>query len=668
MPQPAILASLLALLPAVGFLLLFGLARRRGSCWRAALVHATIAWGVLVVLISESLSYPHWLTRRGLAIAWLTIDLVLAIIVWRLPGSAEKEEGERAEPVHSTESKAAEEKLSRLDKVLLAGVGLILLLTAITTLAGAPNHGDVMSYHLPRIVFWLQNRSVEFFPTNDGRQLHQPPGAEYAVMQFHSLSGGDRLDGMIQWFGFALSAVFASLIAQRMGAGRRAQTLAAVFCVTMPHSIVQATNGKNDCVAACLLAAMVYYALSFRDEPSLAKMSGIGASLGLALLTKGTIYFFAPPLLLALAITWPKKFWPRALKYAPLGIALAVALNAGQWARNYQLSGSPVGPDNEWGARFGNDRITPAITFANILKNCALHMRTPSERVNRFLELGITKVVAAAGADVNDPGTNWGGTQAIFRIPNRPMSESYATNTWHFLLILITLSVFIFSLKRWRQSQARACALSAIGLIFAFGIFCAVLKWQGGSARFHVPLFVLWSVPVAIMLTRVRAASAFPLIAGLLLLLALPWAVNTSRRSMLPNNEYCIFKRSRLELYLSYRPELLESYVAAAESVRRTGCRRIGLVSELDMTEYPMLVLLGVERGDSEVRHAAVVHPSKMYSLRHSEFSPCAIVCPQCWELRLKEYASRFDCKLKFPKVTVLAAKSGDSLSPCPPP
>lgn len=652
MSQASLLALLLVTLPIIGYLLLLAIARRRESSWRVALTHTTAAWGVTVVLLSELLSRPHCLSRRGLAMAWLTVDLALAIIAWRLPQRAASLS---VATVTAAEDNLVPESLRGWDKVFLAGAGLIMLLTAITALIAPPNQGDVMSYHLPRIVFWLQNRSVEFFPTDDGRQLHQPPGAEYAVMQFHALFGGDRFDGMIQWFGYALSAVIASLVAQRMGAGRRAQILAAVFCLTMPHSITQATNGKNDCVVACLLAALVYYLLAFKDAPSLGKMLGIGASLGLALLAKGTAYFFAPPLLLALALTWPKKSWLKALRYAPAGIALALTLNAGQWTRNYQLSGSPVGPDNEWGARFGNDRITPAIIFASILKNCALHTRTPSEKINALIQSGVTKAASFAGVDVNDLTTNWGG--ATFGIPNRSSGESYSVNTWHFLLILITLALMIFSRQSRRQSLTWAYAL---GLLIGFVFFCAVLRWQLGGARFQIPLLVLWSVPVATMLARAPAVVAITTTASLLLL-ALPWAVDTPRRSMLPNNEYCIFKRSRLELYLAYRPELLEAYIAAADAVRKTGCRQIGIISDLDLAEYPLLVLLGAEKGDGAVRHVALLHASKTYSQREPAFAPCAIVCPQCGNLRLEQYAGRFDSEMRFPKVTVLTSKSGFS-------
>jgi 4-amino-4-deoxy-L-arabinose transferase-like glycosyltransferase len=672
MSQPTIFSPALVSLPVIGYLLLFWIARRRGSCWRSALMRAAVVWGMAAVLITEILSRPYWLTRRGLAITWAAVDLVLGIVVWRWPKRAEKALTE----ANSLGENPDEGKLRKLDLALLAGVGLILLLTLITALVAPPNHGDVMSYHLPRIVFWLQNHSVRFFPTNDGRQLDQPPGTEYAVMQFHALFGGDRFDGMIQWFGYALSAVIATLIGRAMGAGRRAQILIAVFCVTMPFSIVQATNGKNDCVAACLLAAMAYYLLTFRDDPSRARMLGVGAALGLGLMAKGTTYFFAPPLLLALALTWPKKTWIKALKYAPLGIALLISLNLPHWKRNYWLSGSPVGPDNEWGARYANDIITPAAVFSGLLKNAAAHMRTPSEKLNHSLERGVANVVSAVGADVNDPRTNWGGTYSTFRIPYNPVSETYASNTWHFLLLLVTLATMIFSsARRLIRSGARngdgtgfgngagSWELWAftLGLIGAFIFFCAILRWQSGIARFHIPLFVLWSIPVTLALTRVRANFAIAPIAGLLLLLALPWAVNTARRSMLPGNEFCIFTRSRMELYFAVRPQLLAPYRSAAEAVNQSGCADVGISSDLDLLNYPILVLLKAENGDRPVKPVQVIHPSKAFIQNQPEFRPCAVISLSPQETFVKAYEGRSDKTLRFENVTVFFSKSGFS-------
>jgi hypothetical protein len=41
-----------------------------------------------------------------------------------------------------------------------------------------PNMYDSMTYHMSRVVHWIQNGSLAHYPTSIGRQLFLPPGAE----------------------------------------------------------------------------------------------------------------------------------------------------------------------------------------------------------------------------------------------------------------------------------------------------------------------------------------------------------------------------------------------------------------------------------------------------------------------------------------------------------
>jgi hypothetical protein len=64
--------------------------------------------------------------------------------------------------------------LRRLNVSLAASLLFIVLTaTAFTALSSVPNNLDSMSYHLPRIEHWLQNQSLEFYPTSDSRQLER---------------------------------------------------------------------------------------------------------------------------------------------------------------------------------------------------------------------------------------------------------------------------------------------------------------------------------------------------------------------------------------------------------------------------------------------------------------------------------------------------------------
>ena len=631
------------LLPA-GLLLLYILSRRLGYGIKVSLMNMAVIWQVLVVILTEALSLTGWVSKNGLTAGWLIIDLGLALACSVVP-----------KIIQSKETAVDAENADGLkwpDYILLTGMGSIALISALITVVAPPNHGDVMSYHLPRIVMWLQNGSVSFYPTNDGRQLSQPPGAEYAVMQFHALASSDRFDGIVAWAGFVLVALVASIIVEKLGGSLRLQILAAAFCLTMPQSVLIASSGKNDCVVAFFIAAFVCYLIAFGIDRDRNLLLLAGAALGVALFTKGTAFFFTPPLLAAIVLKWPKSLWREATKQLAIAAAIVVLINAAQWGRNAMLYKSPLGPGNEWGLKFANDSIGPRTAYANILKNIAVHSRTPIRALNYRIEKLITWMVSISGADLNDPGSNWG--RGKFKFPDRPASDTYAGNPWHLSLIFLTILLIIFA----RDRKELPWELS-LGLIVAFIFFCSVLRWQGGIARFHIPLFVLWAAPVVMVAAGKLSSRLVTAVMIVLLVPALWWGVSLPRQSILPGRMNNIFTSSRMDLYFAHKPDLSESYLKAVEAVKASDCKKIGIVSELDEFEYPIIAGLGGETGALNYQYAHVLHPSKKYASRYPQTKVCAIICPICWDDWVKEYSQSTDRSLQFDKVYVFFSDQG---------
>jgi hypothetical protein len=611
-------------LPLAGYVFLFLAFYVQAQGWRAAAIGAATIWGIIVVLITELLSIPRELTRSGLAVAWLVADVAALVYLWLV--------------AHQTLQRRSLKERSAADRqmtpgpmvastLLLTGVAIIVVLVALTALLSPPNTWDVIAYHMPRVVHWMQHRTVAFYPTSYLPELHSPPWAEFAILHVHLLVDGDRLNNLVQWWGFAGSVVGVTLLAQLLGASSGGQVLAAVFCATIPQGILEASGAKNSYVLAFWSVAVTYYLLAFKRLPTLAHALGVGGALGLAWQTKATAYVFSGPLLLMLALAWPWKTKGQLLRYAPVIVGLVMALNVGHFVRNYTLHGSPLGPKAELppAFKYTNDTITPTTVASNVLRNLALHVRTPSPAVNQTVENWVVNVIRAIGDDPNNPHTTWTGTP--FQISELARHEALAGNLLHLVLILLTLGMIV----AWGRLRSSTELLMYVGaLVLAFALFCALGRWQPWHTRLHLPLFVLWSVPVGLSLTRAWSDTVTITLAMLLLLASLPFLLGNQLRPLIGGGEFNLLRQERAMLYFSESNHLRESYHTVANFIKGQECRDIGLDLPPDSAEYPLLALLEAHRGLRRVEHVDVGNPSSKYAERESDFRPCAIICLFC--------------------------------------
>jgi hypothetical protein len=644
------LMSLLVCFPIAAFAFFFVASAWNGEGWRAALIRAATYWGIAVVGITEVLSVFRFLTSTGLAIAWLLAGVGAAVHLRRIKAVAG---GESRGLVGFGHLRDAFSKFDDTGATFLSGIIVILALVGVTAFICPPNTQDSMVYHMPRIVHWLHDRSVGFYSTAELRQLKMPPWSEYAMLQFHGLSGGDRFDNLIQWFAMLGSVVGVSLIAELLGASLRGQVLAALICATIPQGILEASGAKDDYVLGFWLVVLIYYLLAFKQDSSLATAVGIGASLGLACLTKTTAFLFVPPLALAIGLLWR---WDHPLRYArhamTLG-ALALALNAGHFVRNYSLFGTPLGPAAEVppkGFKYTNDQFGAQVTISNLVRNVAMHLGTPSPAINDGITSAAKRFLAVFGVDANDPRATWDYTR--FQVPGVSRHETVAGNLLDVLLIGVALAVLAW---RVRTLELRPSLALALGLVAAFVVYCTAIKWSPWNTRAHLPLFILWSAVIGTVLVNSCPRFATALLGTVLLFFSAPIVFENEIRPL--SGSFNIFNQPRTALYFADRRDLLPSYSAAVKYAAAQPCNDIGLATRADQFLYPLYALLGDLDGARNIREIGVTNVSKVYA-GASESTPCVIVCPDC-QGRWQGWASHFASMKTFGNVMVLAGPSG---------
>ena len=568
-------------------------------------LRGAVALGLLVAASTEALGAAGLLSRWPVAVFWCCVLLAVCRSL-KLPAR-------KAAPVWVWLSIAA-----------FGAISIILLLLA---LKSPPNSSDAMSYHLPRVIYWVQQKNVAFFPTPYLPQIMMPPLAEYFMLHTYLLAGGDRFANLVQWFGFVGSAIGVAGLAAALGASLRGQMAALLIAATLPNAILQASGAKNELLLALYLVAALRFALAWRESGAAKDAAWAGLACGLAVLTKGTAYLFAPFLLAAAVIPRPRVDWKRAIRGAAVFPALAAAPNLPHYARCFALSGTPLGYDSahaDEAFRWRNERLGWRATVSNLLRHASEQLGDRHESWNQAVYRTVISLHGALGIDPNDPATTWRWTR--FEAPRNANHETNANNRWHLLLLWLTAPGTF-----WIKPRERRITLLvyAGGILAALAAFCFYLKWQPFMARMLLPLFIAAAPLAAIALDAARMW--IPSVACCLFLLnnARPYlAENWVRPWKGPASVW------RSERNAGYFADLTSwnnknNYLRSVEIVLQSGCRNVATDLNDYHIEYPLQALLISRQPATRFAHTNVRNNSERYRKADAP-APCAVVCFEC--------------------------------------
>lgn len=609
---------MLAALPLVAFALLWAWRARASADWRDAWVDAACAWGAILWLSTEALSAFHVLDGAATAVVWLVV--VVAAVPYgarSLPGILRR--------------LATDAAASPLEgRVVLAALAALALFTGIVGCLSAPNSFDAMTYHAARVMHWMQNRSVEFYPTHIQRQNHFPPWSEFVLLQLRLLAGSDRLFHLVQWFGVFGAAPVVARTASLLGANAGAQRFAALYSVSVPASLLQAVSTQNDATVGFWLAIFAYGALRLAsgaaDRVRCALVAGVG--LGLALLTKSTATLFAFPFVLGLALCMLVREGRRALPVLASLAAATIAINLPHALRNGRDYASPLGPTVENYAptplRYTVDSPDAQSLALNAIRNLALHFAPPHRGLTLALEQRLRSLLEQLGWDPADPRSTWlerhrnpGSPAWGFYLRPHGANEYYTGAPVHVVLMGIAPLLLLR-----RRGHPRKPAMILLGVAAGAVLFCLLIRWQPWHVRLHLPLFTLAAPAVATAFAGTRALTR----GWLALLLVLPAPHYLINNAMHPLAD--VLRRPRgVELFAGQR-RLRESYGQVARFVAVAGHRSIGLVTTENSYEYPLWVLLEEFPGTRRIEHVSVPNVSARHA--RSAFSPDVVVCLAC--------------------------------------
>ncbi len=558
---------LFASIPIMAWFMFFRLLLNKGFGWRSAFLSASVIWGVLVTFLTEGLSLLEVLNRPCLTAGWVVATIVAGLLLFR----ANKLRKTTPIPV-----------LPLGDKVIACIISVTLACTFIIAVVSPPNNWDSLTYHMTRVMFWIQQGSVAHFPTNNLRQIELNPWAEFAITHFQLFSDGDRFANLVQWFSMAGCIVGVSFISQLLGATLRGQLLSGLAAATIPTAVLQSSSTQNDLVVSFWLVCFIAFGLLSSQERSRRWELMMSFSLGLAILTKGTAYLYALPFLVWFFILDLKPSWKSAIpKYFMLA-CIVLLVNLGHYQRNYALFHHPLqsGKDS-----YSNGRVTPAVILSNLSRNAALHLLLPWDGPNALFKETLGTIHSVLGIAADDPDTTWPGTTP--ESLNFTIHEDISGNFLHFSLFIITLTIII-SNRRFRGILPYALAVTA-GLL----LFCIMLRWQPWASRLHLPLFIIFSALAGFMIPHTCKTWITGCMIALLSIASLPYIFCNQTRPLVSLQQFplSIFTVPRWALYMANDANRGTATMSALQTIQNGRFKNIALSSGMDAWEYPLWIL-----------------------------------------------------------------------------
>ena len=481
---------------------------------------------------------------------------------------------------------------------------------------------------MTKVMHWAQNSNVNFYPTQDLRQLILAPFAEYVILHLYLLSGTDSFSNLVQWYSMFISCMAVSLIVKEFGCNYKLQIFSILFCTTLPMGILQSSSTQTDYVASMWLIIMVYFLLKYINSGFLKYIFGFACSLAIGILTKGTVYIFAFSFCVWMGTYVILKYRSHFLYLFIIPI-LIIIINFGHFNRNINLFQNPLGlteKNNNW----TNDVINIKTLTANFTRNVGLNLSVPNKKINNFTAKKITSSLEQLNISTSDPATT--------RIPRYgyyiPFSfyESSAPNTLHFIIILFVIFLIIY--KRNLSNNEKNYFYSTIA---SFVFFSLLLKWTSVHNRLLLSFFILSAPIVSYVLYKVKSDKIIKVIIISVSIYSIPYVLFNKSRPLLAEMKLenggpkfykpFFLKETRNELYFIadrfYNSRDLHEYYSKIEKkLEKFNCDRIGFDGNNTNLEYPLWVLL--KSPDLKIYNINVENKSS--SIKADNDNLCAIV------------------------------------------
>ncbi len=578
-------------------------------------------WMLFLFALTEGLSVFHGLRFRYLFAAWGAFDALLFfsfLIQW-------KRSGLRLRTVWEGCRRRWDIRQAPYYGILFVIGAAVLGLSLMTT----PYNWDSMTYHLPRIAYWAQNRSAAHYATNCIRQVSSPVLAEFVNLHVYILCRGhDLFFNLLQGASYITCAVLTGGIAKKLSCDRLCCFLAMLLYMTMPIAFAEALTTQVDNFAAVWLLFFVYRLLDYVDgekamrfdRVTVCRVCSLGFCVAWGYLAKPSVcvgmVVFALWLLFSCIRRRDRVRDLAGIFFCALP-CVAIPL-APEILRNFKTFGAYASPSAGAAQLVGT--LRPDYLFVNFLKNLSFNMPTVFVKDGEtiFAQLAV-KAADLLGVELDARAISENGRAYMLH-----EAGNYGCDTavnplvlWLFLFCVLW-TLLCLGKNRWEKRERGYFAAAAV----SFAVFCTVLRWEPFVSRYMVAYLALLCPAIAACLQRgmkkERGKKLCRGIVGVVSLLCILQAFSLTRY------HYDIWKgpaRTRLYGYFAARWDEMAVYMPLVDEIKSRGYDEVGLyLLKTDDFEYPFWAMLD----DCRLEHVFVKNKTAVYA--DGDFIPDCII------------------------------------------
>lgn len=549
------------------------------------IVKSALIFSGFIVLLTEILSLFKAINLTALIISWSFFSIILLYFLY-------KNRQNFFSLIRSKKSDFVKkyQTLYVYEKRLLVIITIFVLLLLFQGIIYPPNNWDSLTYHMPRIMYWIGNESVVHFPSHILRHLYQPPFAEYFILNLNLLNGNDYFSNTVQLLYLVLTFFSIWLLLTQLAISRFYKILALFIAITIPAVELQATTTKNDIVCSFFILTAIVFCIKTYFSKNFSNFLYLGLAIGLAMLTKGTAYLFLAPVLavygwlLLIKIIKTKDF--KLLLNGFAIVLVILSLNICHFARNYKIEGNILNIDKNEALAFSNQKMDGKLLLSNLLKNVGLHLGYPIETK---ADAGIRKLHTLINVPIDNPDTNYYNIKYDGPKENTT-NEDLIPNLSHLILFLVSLfALTLVCLKKFKENIISFLLILVI--LSQIILFSAILKWQPWHTRLHIPIFLLIVSLITLAVEKSKWVRFFTI--GSLPVLFFSFCFYFLYNNIRPIITNPIYTKdihlndSRYKKYFAHQLHLYPEYSIILDKIYSSNPKKIGLI--ISDWEYPFL-------------------------------------------------------------------------------